>query len=119
MRSLVAACLLAPLLAAPAYADAIDGHWCHDQTHRRIEISGPSIVTPSGARIDGSYTRHAFSYVVPAKEPGAGQTVAMTLLNEVTVRVDAGPGANEIWVRCAPPTSLRDAPADNPRTGNG
>jgi hypothetical protein len=97
--------MTALLPAAPAWADAIDGHWCH-QDGRRLEIAGPAIVTPAGTRTQGDYSRHAFTYVVPPTDPGAGQTVAMTLLNETNVRIEAGAAGAETWRRCAPPISL-------------
>ena len=100
------------LSAASARADAIDGNWCQPDG-RHMEIRGPSIVTVGGNGIQGNYTRHAFSYVIPAAEPGAGQTVQMVLLNEDTVQLmwpDAAVrpprNAQEIWRRCRPnPTS--------------
>jgi hypothetical protein len=93
------------LLAAPAFADAIDGNWCHDDG-RRFSIRGPEIVTPGGRQMEGNYSRHAFSYTAPA--PGAGQTIFMTLLNENAVQVRRGeaPGTpQETWVRCGPSVS--------------
>ena len=92
-----AAILLAPALAR---ADAIDGHWCAPDG-RVMTVEGPHILTPGGHRISGDYSRHAFSYVVPAGESGAGATVAMVLLNEQTVRLRPADGAaDEIWHRC-------------------
>ncbi len=73
------------LFAVPALADAIDGDWCHQPSGRRISIRGPQIVTPGGKHMEGDYSRHWFNYVVPAPEPGAGQTVFMTLFDENTV----------------------------------
>lgn len=96
------------LLAGPAFADAIDGDWCHAPSGRRFSIRGPDIVTPGGAHLQGNYSRHAFSYAVPAPEPGAGQTVFMTLLNENTVHLRLGEAlaANpETWIRCSPTIS--------------
>ena len=97
------------LSAGNAMADAIDGNWCHPDG-RRISISGPQIVTPGGNRIAGNYSRHFFSYVVPANEKPGGQTVNMTLLNEFTVHLRVGaepsaPGPNEEWKRCSPSIS--------------
>ena len=98
-------------MPSAARADAIDGHWCFTDG-QRISIQGPAIVTPAGSRIQGDYARHFFSYVVPEADPGAGQTVSMTLLNEDTVRLRIGTaaapsydGPGEIWHRCGPPTS--------------
>jgi hypothetical protein len=97
------------LSAGGALADVIDGNWCHPDG-RRISISGPQIVTPGGNRLEGHYSRHFFSYVVPATEKPSGQTVYMALLNEFTVhlRVGAEPSASEPyeeWKRCSPSIS--------------
>jgi hypothetical protein len=102
--------------AGPAWADVIDGDWCQPDG-RRFSIHGPAIVTPSGTATSGNYSRHFFTYVVPAGDPGAGITIFMRLLNENTVDLrrgaDQDPG--EIWHRCAPAVSrldpLRDKPA--------
>ncbi len=103
-RVLIAFCL--GTLAGPAFADAIDGHWCHDDG-RRFSIRGPAIVTPGGRAMEGNYSRHWFSYVVPVPEPGAGETIFMTLMNENTVQTRRGEtaSAQEIWIRCAPSVS--------------
>jgi len=94
------------MLAGPAFADAIDGNWCHTDG-RRFTIRGPEIVTPGGKRMEGNYSRHWFSYVAPAPERGAGQTIFMTLANENTVHLRLGEAATaqETWVRCAPSIS--------------
>lgn len=87
-------------VAAPARADAIDGNWCAADG-RVMTIEGPRILTPGGHQITGDYARHAFSYIVPVGEQDAGATIAMILLNEETVRLDPGNGADdEIWHRC-------------------
>lgn len=88
----------------PALADAIDGHWCH-MDGRRLEIAGPAIVTPAKTRTQGQYDRHYFTYTAPAADPGAGTTIDLTLINETTVRLKPGDGAEEIWSRCGPPIS--------------
>jgi hypothetical protein len=96
------------VLAAPAFADSIDGDWCHVPDGRRFSIRGPDIVTPGGAHLQGDYSRHAFSYAVPAPEPGAGRTVFMTLLDEnhVHLRLGEAFASNpESWVRCSPSIS--------------
>ncbi len=104
-------CACAVAGAAHAWADVIDGHWCHPDG-KRFSIQGPSIVTPAGSHIQGDYGRHFFSYVVPSTDPDAGQTVTMVLVNEDTVhlRIGATPsyssdGPMEVWHRCGPPTS--------------
>jgi hypothetical protein len=102
------------LLTAPAFADAIDGDWCHQASGRHFSIRGPQIVTPGGRQMEGDYSRHWFNYVVPTPEPGAGKTVFMQLLDENTVhlRVGEATAANpETWIRCSPTTSsLRRLP---------
>lgn len=94
------------LTAGTAAADSIDGHWCAVDG-RYLSIQGPQIVTPGGVKMDGNYSRHGFSYVVPAREPAAGETASMTLVNEQTVHLSLGAagGAPQIWRRCAPPVS--------------
>jgi hypothetical protein len=85
-----------------ARADVIDGNWCSGDG-RHFSIAGPTIVTAEGVKTQGNYSRHAFSYTIPAPGPSAGAEVFMILLNEVTVRlrVGADPAApTEIWKRC-------------------
>ncbi len=104
-KILIAALGLA-IFASPALADAIDGNWCHTDG-RRFTIHGPEIVTPGGKSMEGNYSRHWFSYVAPALEPSAGQTIFMTLADENTVhlRVGEAASAQEVWVRCSPSVS--------------
>lgn len=99
------------LQAAPARADAIDGNWCSAEG-RHMSIEGPAIVTPAGTATVGDYRRHSFSYVVPASEAGAGETVLMILRNENTVNLaqaaDAASAAKapmQVWHRCPPSVS--------------
>ncbi|MGE4165989.1 MAG: hypothetical protein AB7E67_08405 [Xanthobacteraceae bacterium] len=90
-----------------AFADAIDGNWCHTDG-RRFTIRGADIVTPGGKAMQGNYERHYFSYVAPTPEPHAGQTIFMTLLGENDVSLKVGNAAGtpeERWVRCAPSIS--------------
>ena len=103
MRALLITAFAA--LAAPAaWADAIDGGWCHDDL--RLTIDGPAIVTPGGTKTGGDYARHAFSYVVPAGEANAGRTITMRLLNEETMRLRTETDASwQTWRRCGPPVS--------------
>ena len=96
---------LLPLDAARA--DAIDGDWCH-LDGRRIVIDGDNFVTPGGRKITGEYDRHAYAYVVPAQEPGAGSKTTMQLIDDDTIHVvaAAAPGpAPLVWRRCQQPTS--------------
>ena len=95
---IVSALLLGP--TSPAFADAIDGHWC-DSTNKHLEINGPSIVTPSGASLKGDYDRHGFRYL----EPGTGKQIVMVLFGETIMRLKAGDGPDETWHRCAASTS--------------
>ena len=88
------------LSSSPALADAIDGEWCATTEIAHFSIAGPRIITPAGTQTTGDYRRHAFSYVVPAGEPGAGQTIVMRLLNEEEVRVFVEDAAPRIWRRC-------------------
>ena len=102
----LAAALSASLFAfaSPARADAIDGNWCRGDG-KRMSIDGPAIVTPGGHNITGDYSRHAFSYVVPGGEPGAGATVSIQLLSEYLAHARQGSGPVEEWRRCPPGVS--------------
>lgn len=86
----------------PAFADAIDGDWCRlDGKH--MTIRGPAIVTPGGQQASGNYTRHFFSYVVPAGETGEGAAVEIQLLNEnLAHERRAGDTTVHEWQRCKP-----------------
>ena len=91
--------------AGPALADAIDGDWCSDD-RKRMSIQGPAITTPGGQRITGDYSRHAFSYVVPNGEAGAGVTVNIQLLSEYHAQSRQGSDpAIRDWRRCRPDVS--------------
>jgi hypothetical protein len=102
------AAALGIFVASPesARADVIDGNWCHADG-RRLSIRGPQIKTPGGTEMRGDYTRHSFVYVVPAGEPGSGQTVSMILLSEYLMH--ARQGGNDapvqVWNRCPPDIS--------------
>jgi hypothetical protein len=101
-RALAAAFLLLAG-SGSALADRIDGDWCRADG-KRMSIHGPDIVTPGGKQIQGDYTRHFFSYVVPAGEAGAGETVAITLLSEYLAHARQG-GVDapvQVWNRCQP-----------------
>ncbi len=87
------------LLATPALADKIDGEWCF--ATQSLLIDGPSIRTPGGSSIKGSYSRHNFSYVVPAPEPDAGTEIDMQLISEEAMTLSRGKsGKPEEWRRC-------------------
>jgi len=87
-------------ISSPALADAIDGDWCSTTDVAHFSIAGPIIVTPAGTQTTGDYSRHAFSYVVPSGDPGAGETIKMRLLNEEEVLVAAGATEPKLWRRC-------------------
>ena len=96
---------LGSLTATAARADSIDGAWCRE-SGKRLMINGPSIVTPTGTRTQGDYSRHGFTYVVPAGDPGAGSTIEMRLLGEHAMQSrSAGSSAIEDWQRCGPAVS--------------
>ena len=99
-------CMALLVQVAPARADAIDGDWCRADG-KRMSIRGPQIVTPGGKETRGDYTRHFFSYVIPAGEPGAGATVAITLLSEYLAHAREGGGTAPVqeWRRCPPRVS--------------
>ena len=91
--------------AAPVRADAIDWDWCSEDG-RHVSIHGSKIVTPSGTRMQGIYSRHSFLYVTPPNEPRAGLDVSMQLLSETAVNVRVGaPTASKVWRRCTETTS--------------
>jgi hypothetical protein len=105
-HALLGAIWLLAGLTTPALADAIDGDWCRADG-KRMSIRGPDMVTPGGKQIRGDYTRHFFSYVIPADEPGAGNTVSITLLSEYLAHAREG-GADapiQEWRRCQPGVS--------------
>lgn len=89
------------LFSGPALADRIDGKWCSPDG-KHVEIQGRQITTPGGAKMEGQYTRHSFSYTVPPAEPESGSTMYMVILNEETMEVRAGnPVARAVvWKRC-------------------
>lgn len=96
----VTAVLLLP--AAPAWADQIDGNWCHADG-RTMSIDGPRIVTPGGAAMTGDYDRHGFDYTIPEGEPDSGAAVSMTQFDDNTNQVTTTIGSRaktEIWNRC-------------------
>lgn len=90
-----------------ARADAIDGDWCAAEGNLHMTINGANITTPSGKQIKGNYTRHAFDYVVPDGEAGAGETVNILLRGEYLAvsRQGASDAPLKEWRRCAMRTS--------------
>ena len=104
LKSCGLAALLLALTTGSALADAIDGHWCSEQKAESFTIDGATIVTPAGTRLQGTYERHYYSYTVPAQEPGAGQDIFMTLVDENTIHLVHGKerAGVEVWKRCGP-----------------
>lgn len=93
--------LASMLVATSAQADAIDGNWCHS-SHGNLEIRGENIITPGGAQMTGTYTRHTFRYVSPEGERAANQTINMAIVDDETLHLlveDTGNGI-EVWQRC-------------------
>lgn len=64
--------------------------------------SGDSITIPSGKQILGNYSRHAFDYVIPSGDGGAGDTVSIILRNEYLAFSRQGAGGDKPteWRRC-------------------
>jgi hypothetical protein len=92
--------------AAPAFADSIDGEWCAPVGQRRLTIDGPRLTTPAGARIEGNYTRHGFSYKAPTGEIEAGLEIEMQLMGEHAMLFrPQGTASAQTWTRCARPVS--------------
>jgi hypothetical protein len=98
-------CAFVALLAGigPAFADAIDGDWCSvNGGHLRIE--GPQIELAPGQVLEGTYQRHAFSYIAPANDPEAGAEIQFVLRSEEEMRrvrqPNAMPEHEDIWRRC-------------------
>lgn len=87
-------------LPGQAVADQIDGDWCFPGDGRNLTIQGDAIVTANGTSTTGDYTRHSFHYVVPDKDPGAGDAIAMRQLNDETMVLSQPDGTSETWKRC-------------------
>jgi hypothetical protein len=96
---LVATAML--LQTGASRADAIDGDWCSTDG-MRMSISGEKITTPGGRHIEGNYSRHAFSYVVPDGESGPGEVVNIILRGEYLALSRQGPADGQLreWRRC-------------------
>jgi hypothetical protein len=93
------ACLTA--LAAPAYADRVDGEWC-DEGGRRIVIEGRVITTPAGAKVQGEYGRHVFSYDAPAGETPSGRVHFQQFGDDLMQATSGDAPTPRAWRRCRP-----------------
>ena len=98
MPAITVSLWLAPV--GSALADQIDGDWCFPADGRNLHIQGDDIVTPDGTSTTGDYTRHAFRYVVPDGDPGAGDEINMRQLNDETMILLRPDGEEETWKRC-------------------
>ena len=103
---LPAGLILLTITSNIASADAIDGDWCRTDG-KRMSIHGPTIITPGGRYIRGEYNRHAFSYVIPEGETGAGEHVSIILLSEYLAHARQGKenAPVQAWNRCQPSVS--------------
>lgn len=101
---LALAALAIVLAAAPARADRIDGEWCHLSSS--LKIDGPTIRTPGNSVLTGDYSRHGFTYTVPAGEPEAGTQIVMVLRNDELMELTRAQSGvtqpTERWQRCKP-----------------
>jgi hypothetical protein len=91
------------LWAGTAMADAIDGDWC-SSTGQHISIAGPQMTLADGVIIRGDYSRHGFSYAVPAGQKDAGQMVHLRQRSEEQMDmfriIDGKADDGELWQRC-------------------
>jgi hypothetical protein len=91
------------LLAFAAHADAIDGDWCNDDGSH-VRIDGPKIELNSSKIVEGNYTRHEFTYIVPEGEWEAGVEVRFRQSSEELMRrmrkPDVMPEHSDLWRRC-------------------
>ena len=102
---LIASAAGCSLLASPALADSIDGDWCAPEGGKSLSIQGASIRTPGGKTVAGDYRRYSFTYVAPAGDWQAGQTIDMQFIRRVGVRVKIGGGGESTWLPCPPGVS--------------
>ena len=100
-----AAFAIGALVATPALADSIDGEWCAPEGGKSLSIQGSTIRTPGGQTVTGDYRRYSFTYVAPAGDWQAGQTIDMQFLRRQGVRVKIGGGGESTWIPCPPGVS--------------
>lgn len=102
MRKLLSAVAISGLMCSAALADSIDGEWCAPEGGKSLVINGTSIRTPGGKDVSGDYRRYSFTYVAPAGDWEAGQTIDLQFIRRVGVRVTIRGGAESIWKICPP-----------------
>jgi hypothetical protein len=93
---LIAGLLLTPSLA---WADALDGDWCHP-TDGKLTIDGAVITTPSGKQINGSYGRHRFEYTAPADDWHAGKSIVIQQFSEQLMELTVQGETSRQWRPC-------------------
>ncbi|MBI5320771.1 hypothetical protein [Bradyrhizobium sp.] len=100
-RLMLPLALAVVMQAGAAHADAIDGDWC-SADGQRMSIRGDNITIPSGRQIAGNYSRHAFDYVIPPGDSGAGDTVNIILRSEYLAFSRQGANGDKPteWRRC-------------------
>ncbi|MDH3740530.1 MAG: hypothetical protein OER56_02935 [Hyphomicrobiales bacterium] len=104
-RLTVLACLGLVVSTETANADQIDGSWC-SLAGERMTIEGSRVITPSGKTVEGNYSRHHFSYVVPEGNALAGARISAKQINDENVMVEVfgnaqqTPDSISVWKRC-------------------
>ncbi|MFZ1815084.1 MAG: hypothetical protein WBO55_14890 [Rhizobiaceae bacterium] len=89
------------LVAAPAFADRIDGNWCNP-AGGNLHIEGDTIRIPSGRTLLGEYGHHSFRYVAPHGENDEGAEITMIQRSEEEMTLFRGSNPDgETWRRCS------------------
>jgi len=101
MRQILLMTFVSVFWAMPAMADQIDGDWC-GVDGKRLSISGPQIIIPSGKQITGDYTRHGFVYTGPDGDPEMGEKIRMIQQSDELMLLyrSTAPDDAEQWRRC-------------------
>lgn len=105
-RAVFAVAALTVLTVTPARADSIDGEWCAPEGGKSLHIEGATIRTPGGKQVQGDYRRYSFTYLAPAGDWEAGQTIDLQFIRRTGVRVMIrGTGGESLWKPCPPGVS--------------
>ena len=91
------ACLAVVVLAAPAGAHTILGHWCDPEGQRRLIIKGVGDVTLNGKAVGADVDQHHLGLVLPPGEADAGARLRANQITENKIRVTLGSGAEQTW----------------------